>query len=106
MNAPAITDCKSRTEAAKIANGGKFPTPGVPVPAYIVIAEGNSGTMPVCIIEARGDTYAIRDVLKTAGLRWASGVWSRWLRNDEVAMRDSILTTAGLPVYRIPASAI
>lgn len=102
MNAPAITDCKSRTEAAKLANGGKFPTP-----AYIVVAEGQSGTMPVCIIEARGDTYATRELLKNAGLRWASGVWSRWLRGaDEVAMRDSILTTAGLPVYRIPASAI
>ena len=98
-----ITDCKSPFAISK-ARLGRAPTMGEKLPAHLVITEGSHPTIgPVCIITARGDTFAVKDTLKAAGLKFADGSWSAWLRGaDEVANRDAILTAASLPMFRLP----
>ena len=98
-----ITDCKSPFAVSK-ALLGRAPTMGEKLPAHIVITEGTHPTIgPVCIITVRGDTFAVKDTLKAAGLTFTNGTWSAWLRGaDEVASRDTILTAASLPMFRLP----
>jgi len=105
MTTPGITDCKTPFAITK-ALLGRAQVIGEKLPAHLIINEGVHPVVgPVCIITARGDTFPVKENLKAAGLKFASGEWSAWLRGaSEVANRDAILTAAALPVFRLPSN--